>query len=52
MNVQLNKKELEVLMFSLQSLPYDEEMNLNENVTSVSALFNKLYSVWEDNKDA
>lgn len=47
MNIQLNKKELEALMFSLQSLSYDEEANLNESVTSVSALFNKLYSEWE-----
>lgn len=50
MNINLSNQELEVLMFSLQSLSYDEEMKLNESVTSVSALFNKLYSVWEASK--
>jgi len=50
MNINLSREELDVLLFSLQSLSYDDEMKLTERLTSVSALYNKLYSVWEAKK--
>jgi len=51
MNINLSREELDVLLFSLQSLSYDDEMKLTESLTSVSALYNKIYSVWENGND-
>jgi len=45
--ISLNEDELNILMTSLNSLEYNNEMKLTKQYGSVSSLFNKLYSKYE-----
>jgi hypothetical protein len=45
--LSLNENELNILMTSLNSLEYNNEIKLTKQYGSVSSLFNKLYSKYE-----
>lgn len=45
--MNLNKQELQVLLASLNNLTKYDEQVLSEEYTSVSSLYNKLYTEWE-----
>ena len=45
--VQLNVHEIGVILSALQELNLREENRIAREFGSVSALYNKLYSVWE-----
>jgi len=46
-NVQLSKKELSVLIHALNTLSSRDEKLFENGGISVSSLYNKLYSIWE-----
>ena len=46
-NVQLNVHEIGVILSALQELNLREENRIAREYGSVSALYNKLYSLWE-----
>jgi hypothetical protein len=46
-NVQLNVHEIGVILSALQELNLREENRIAREYGSVPALYNKLYSVWE-----
>lgn len=46
-NVKLNVHEIGVILSALQELNLREENRIAREYGSVSALYNKLYSVWE-----
>lgn len=45
--VRLNVQEIGILLSSLQLLSMSEENRIAKEFGSASALYNKLYSVWE-----
>lgn len=45
--VRLNVQEIGILLSSLQLLSMSEENRIAREYGSASALYNKLYSVWE-----
>lgn len=45
--VQLNVHEIGVILYALQELNLREEHRIAREYGSVPALYNKLYSVWE-----
>lgn len=49
--VKLTKDELNVLMFSLNNLGYRDEEDFVQQGVSVSALYNKIYTAWEQLSD-
>ena len=46
-NVQLNVHEMGIILSALQELNLREENRIAREYGSVPALYNKLYSVWE-----
>lgn len=46
-DVKLNRDELNVLLFALNSISLRDEEKFNQNGVSVSSLYNKIYSSWE-----
>lgn len=46
--VNLTKEELNILICGLNALHYNEEKRLNREYGSVCALYNKLYTHWEE----
>ena len=46
-NVQLNVHEIGIILSALQCVDVREENQIAKDYGSVSALYNKLYSVWE-----
>jgi hypothetical protein len=46
-NVNLNVQEIGILLFALQDLDNVDEIRLSREYGSASALYNKLYSLWE-----
>jgi hypothetical protein len=48
MPINLNVHELGVILSSLQSLDLSEENQIARDYGSVPALYNKLYSYWEE----
>ena len=46
-NVQLNVHEIGIILSSLQCVDMREEYQIARDYGSVPALYNKLYSVWE-----
>ena len=49
--VKLTKDELNVLMFSLNNLGYRDEEDFVQQGVSVSGLYNKIYTAWEQLSD-
>jgi hypothetical protein len=46
-NVNLNVQEIGILLSALQDLDNVDEIRLSREYGSASALYNKLYSLWE-----
>jgi hypothetical protein len=46
-NVNLNVHEIGILLSALQTLSFRDENQIAREYGSASALYNKLYSVWE-----
>ena len=46
-NVNLNVQEIGILLFPLQDLDNVDEIRLSREYGIASALYNKLYSLWE-----
>ena len=46
-NVNLNVQEIGILLFALQDLDNVDEIRLSREYGSASALYNKLYSLWD-----
>jgi hypothetical protein len=49
--VNLLPYEMNILMAAMNSLSIGDEERLNKEYGSVSALYNKIYSVWERSGD-
>jgi hypothetical protein len=50
--IRLNRKELSILIASLNNLSRHDESTLEESTgISISGLYNKLYTVWESLDD-
>jgi hypothetical protein len=50
-SVNLLPYEMNILMAAMNSLSLRDETKLNKEYGSVSALYNKIYSVWERSGD-
>jgi hypothetical protein len=46
-DVNVNVQEIGILLFALQDLDNVDEIRLSREYGSASALYNKLYSLWE-----
>ncbi len=45
--IKLSREELNVLLFSINNISLYDEEDFEKRGTSISALYNKIYSAWE-----